>query len=174
VRNVDHIPSPRDSISVRRQFLRAASQIVLAIGLVTGASLWAAEKNPNQLKQIEQNVREAETVLDSVDRGLRANQFDDVQTGLKQYKGLLESTESNASEYQQEHRKTPHQFKDAEIRLRKQLRKLQDLRPELPIPLRETLDAAIESANKLRKRFMGDLFDKPPRQQTKNDFMNDL
>ncbi|MBZ5554310.1 MAG: hypothetical protein LAO21_16450 [Acidobacteriia bacterium] len=136
---------------------------VLGMSLLPLPLLQAAEKNANPLKQIEQNVRQADNMLEGVDRNLQANEYENVQTGLRQYKAILDSTESDAREYLETHRKTPHQFKDAEIKLRRQLRKLQDLRPGLPIPLRQDLDAVVESANKLRKQFMGDLFNvKPP------------
>ncbi|MGB7624093.1 MAG: hypothetical protein WBN92_17235 [Terriglobia bacterium] len=174
MREVCPIPSPWDSRFLRRRFFRTISLVALSLGLLAVSPLLAAEKNPNPLRQIEQNVREGGNLLDSVDKDLRANQFTDVQKGLRQYQGLLESTESNTKEYLQVHRKTPHQFKDFEIKLRKQLRKLQDLRPEFPIPLRESLDAVIEHANKVRKQFMGNLFDEPSRLQPKNDAKKDL
>lgn len=145
------------------RLLRKISYAVVAISLSTLPLLHAAEKEVNPLKQIELNVRQADNMLEGVDKSLHANEFENVQTGLHEYKALLESTESDAREYLKTHRKTPRQFKDAEIKLRKQLRKLQDLRPELPVPLREDLDAVIESAHKLRKQFMGDLFNVKPR-----------
>jgi hypothetical protein len=163
LREPDLILSHFDSIMAPGRLPRGILLAVLAIGLLPQPLLEAAEKNVNPLKQIEQNVRLADNMLEGVDKNLQANEFENVQTGLRQYKAILDSTESDAREYLETHRKTPHQFKDAEIKLRRQLRKLQDLRHGVPIPLRQDLDAVVESANKLRKQFMGDLFNvKPP------------
>jgi hypothetical protein len=173
LREVDWSPHCDSSMAPGR-FLGAIGRAVLAISLLALPFLQAAEKNVNPLKQIEQNVRQADNMLEGVDKNLQANEFDNVQTGLRQYKAILDSTASDTREYLQTHRKTPHQFKDAEIKLRRQLRKLHDLRPGLPIPLREDLDAVIESADRLRKQFMGDLFNvmPPPQPKEKDNAKN--
>ena len=123
--------------------------------------LWAANplaangSGPDLARLVEQNVKQAGRILDSCAGQLRADKFEELQGSLQQYGSLLETTAVSVREYLATHRKTPREFRSAEIQLRKQLKRLQDLRPNLPVLLRGDLDAAVNSANKLRNSLFG-------------------
>jgi|GEM_PF-6315573 len=172
MRKVGPAPSHFRRAGTQLRFFKKLLHAALVFGLLGLLPLPAAEKNPNLLREIEQTVKQADTTLDSVDKSLNTNQFNDIQAQLKRYNSLLETARTDAEEYLQAHNKTPHQFKDAEIKLRKQIRRLEDLRPQLPIALRVDLDAAVDSANRLRKKFVGKLFNITPPPPSKTDARN--
>jgi hypothetical protein len=124
---------------------------------------------PHLPKLVEQNVKQAGRILDICEHQLEADQFEELQGTLRQYGTLLETTAGSVREYLATHRKTPHEFRSAEIQLRRQLKRLQDLRPNLPIPLRGDLDAATNKANELRNNLFGELFNvtSPPKDDSK-------
>ena len=139
--------------------LRCALLLLL---LVAARSSFAAEKRPNLPKQVQQSVKQAAIVLAGIDQALQANRFQDVETALKYYQSLLQDSIRDTQEYQKTHKKTPRQFKDAEIKVRRQLRRMADIRPALPLALRPTLNKAEATAKELRHLFLGELFNLAP------------
>lgn len=147
------------------RFLGSGLLMILTIS----GGIGAAEKTPDLVKQVERTVKQADLSLDAVEQSLKSDHFDEAQGHLRQYKSLLDTATEDSKKYLELHKKTPHQFKNAEIRLRKQLRRLQDIRKLLPIPLRNDLDAAVNAANALRRRFIGELFDVVPEAKPKKE-----
>lgn len=154
MKNYPVIPGNRRTLA----FLTAISAgwaCALLLGW-TAVSPCAAPK-PNLPKEIDQAVREAERKLTLVEGNVRMNQFETAQQALIDYKGLLDDALPKAKEYFVGRVKTPGILKDDEIRLRKQIRRLSDIRQELPIPVRADLDAASDSAEALRKQLFREL-----------------
>ncbi|MDD5543594.1 MAG: hypothetical protein PHX83_10515 [Acidobacteriia bacterium] len=118
---------------------------------------FTADAKANLPKAIDLAVKDADRTLIIIEGNVRTNQFEAVQQGLKEYKELLDAAIPKATEYFVGRVKTPGILKDAEIRLRKQIRRLADIRPELPIPLRTDLDSATDSAETLRKQLFREL-----------------
>jgi hypothetical protein len=143
---------------------------LLFFGLGVAKPLAANGAGPDLPRLVEQNVKQAGRILDICVRQIKADQLEELQGTLQQYDSLLETMAGSVREYLATHRKTPHEFKSAEIQLRKQLKRLQDLRPNLPIQLRGDLDAAIDKANGLRSNLFGELFNvtSPPHKNPKN------
>lgn len=131
----------------------------MVTALIAGSrSEYASDKKPNFPKQVQETLKQANSLLDDVDQALRNNQYDMVRDRLKEYKALLDAASDDAQAYLESHKKVPRQFKDAEINVRKQLRRMQDIRHNLPIPLRTDLDEAVKTARRLRRKFLGELF----------------
>lgn len=135
-----------------------------SIGIAFGCLLlWApsfvtAQESPDVPKQVKQSIVQAGTYVDGLERSVKGDQFEGLQAQLQQYKSLISQTAGLVKDYRQSHDKVPRQFKDGEIKIRKQLRRLNDLRPSLPLPLRPDLDAAVQAANTLRSQLIEDLF----------------
>lgn len=118
----------------------------------------AAQQKLDPPKQVKQSILQADGSVDTLERSLKAEQFEGLQQQFQQYKSLISQTTIEVKDYRQSHDKVPRQFKDGEIKIRKQLRRLNDLRSSLPLPLRPDLDAAIDAANNLRSQLIEDLF----------------
>lgn len=139
----------------------------MLIGFLAGTSVFGAEEYREVPKQVKQAVRRAELVLEEIDRDVKAGQFETIQPKLHEYRSLVDEMLGEVQNYLQVHKKIPSQFKDSEIKVRRQIRRLQDLRVGLPLSLRADLDAAVASANKLRAKFIGELFDVKPASKPK-------
>jgi len=149
----------RKSSSCAHLLLKAGCGLMLVLS-ANPAVICPAEKS-TLAKQVDETIREAEETLHAIDAAVKTNQYDAAQAKLQEYKTLLDAALSKTKEYYVDHGKTPSQFKQAEIRLRKQIRRLGDVRPELPVPVRPDLDAASKSAETLRQQLFKELFSPP-------------
>jgi hypothetical protein len=140
---------------------------LLACSFLMSPSIRAAESRGELLKRVDQSIKQADLLVVATEQSVKADELEDAQSHLKEYRKTIETASAEAKEYRQNYRSTPSQFKNAEIRVRKQARRLQDIRKSLPIPLREDMDAAVDAATRLRKQFIGELFNVESRPNAK-------
>jgi len=112
----------------------------------------------NPIDKTKSYITISEILLDFTGDAAKAGDLDGMKTLLEQYVGTIEAAGNTLSQTDRNAERRPAGFKDLEIALRGQMRKLQDLGSSLGVDERTPVDAAMESATRVRERLLKLLF----------------
>jgi|AP12_2_1047962.scaffolds.fasta_scaffold128910_1 hypothetical protein len=122
-------------------------------------------KIEQKLKTTTDPISKAKILIQMADFQLRGaahqvkkSNFTEADQYLARYRAIIRQTQEILESSGRNAQKNPAGFKDFEIALRKQLRRLDDLRPDYPYEQAQKLDETIEEAKAVKESMLVQIF----------------